>query len=135
MNLDMGFFSVWLRRWAIVGWAFCMVACAHEGVGLDPNPLPGIELERTTRLLELREALAHKNQVYEAERGDRLRRNTNKRQMGGLEDEYANRDRRAQAQIERELARRYQEGETRAYFPGIEALVPGAVPPPVEAVP
>ena len=47
-------------------------------------------------------------------------RNTNKRNMGELKDEYARWDMRAQFQIERELARRYQAGDSSAHFPGIE---------------
>lgn len=108
-----------------------LAGCAHEGVGQNPDPIPRVELERTSRLLELRESLDAKNRAYEAQTGDRLRRNTNKRQMADLRDEYANWDRRAQAQVERELARRYQAGEARAWFPGIEGqLTPAAEAPP-----
>lgn len=89
------------------------------------EPIPRVELERTGRLLEMRASLAAKNAAYAASVGDRLERNTNKRQMATLEDEYANWDRRAQAQIERELVRRYQAGDTRAHFDGIEAQLSG----------
>jgi|GEM_PF-3386128 len=116
-------------RLALVALCALLAACAHEGVGQNPDPIPRIEMERTTRLLELRESLDAKNRAHAARTGDKLHRNTNKREMGGLEDEYANWDRRAQAQIERELARRYQAGDTSAFYPGIEALVPPATPP------
>lgn len=118
-------------RWLLMAVAALPLlgACAHQGVGQNPDPIPRIEYERTTRLLELRESLAAKNRAHELRTGDKLERNTNKRQMGSLADEYANWDRRAQDQVERELARRYQEGETRAWYPGLEARVPGALPP------
>jgi hypothetical protein len=119
-------------HWLLIGVAALPLlgACAYEGVGQNPDPIPHIEYERTTRLLELRESLAAKNLAHEQSTGDKLRRNTNKRQMGSLADEYANWDRRAQDQVERELARRYQQGELRAWYPGLEARVPGAQPPP-----
>jgi hypothetical protein len=97
----------------------------------NPDPIPRVEYERTSRLLELRESLDRKNAAYQIRTGDRLNPNTNKREFGKLEDEYANWDRRAQAQIERELIRRYQSGETRAYFPGMEVAIPGATAPSV----
>lgn len=121
-------------RWILLlAFTLGTAACAPKGTGQNPDPIPRIEFERTTRLLELRDALDIKNQAYVVRTGDKFNANTNKRQLAKLEDEYANWDRRAQAQIERELVRRYQGGETRAYFRGIEAQVPGAVPPaPVE---
>lgn len=95
-------------------------ACASTGQSADP--VAGVAYERTSRLVEMRASLAEKNARYEAQVGDRLNRNTNKRQMGDLVDEHANWDRRAQAQIERELLRRYQQGDAAAVFPGIEKL-------------
>lgn len=117
-----------IRLVALLLGAF-LAACAHEGVGQNPDPIPRIEFERTRRLHELRDSLDAKNRAYIARTGNKLHRNTNKRKMGGLEDEYANWDQRAQRQIERELARRYLAGDTAAYYTGIEALVPTAVPP------
>jgi hypothetical protein len=105
-----------------------LVACAT--VEENPEPLNNLSFERTSRLQEMREGYKQKNTVYLNQKGERLDRNTNKRNMGELKDEYARWDMRAQLQIERELAKRYQAGDSAAHFPGIEQfLSPGATAP------
>ncbi|MDX6766965.1 MAG: hypothetical protein SFU85_09250 [Candidatus Methylacidiphilales bacterium] len=106
----------------------------------NPNPIASIPYERTSRLQELRAGLQEKNSRYLQEKGDRLDRNTNKRQYGELKDEYARWDMRAQEQIERELVKRYQAGENAAQFPGMErylepaaASIPNPAPTPTSA--
>lgn len=100
-----------------------LVACS--AVQENPEPLKNLQYERTSRLVEMHQALAEKNAAYLANKGDRLDRNTNNRKFGELKDEYARWDMRAQAQIERELVRRHREGDANAVFPGMESqLVP-----------
>jgi hypothetical protein len=109
---------------AVLGLAACTT------VEENPDPLKNVPFERTSRLLEMREGLKEKNTNYLNQKGDRLDRNTNKRNMGELKDEYARWDMRAQFQIERELAKRYQAGDSAAHFPGIEQYVsPGTATP------
>lgn len=108
--------------------AFALAACST--LQENPEPIKGVAYERTSRLLEMRAGLIEKNTAYAAKTGDELKRNTNKRNLAELEDEYARWDKRAQLQVERELARRYQAGDTAAYFQGIEQVAPAAPPKP-----
>jgi len=95
----------------------------------NPDPIKGVPFERTSRLLEMRAGFVEKNTAYATQTGDKLNRNTNKRNLADLKDEYARWDQRAQLQIERELAKRYQAGDASAYFQGIEQVPPAAPQP------
>ncbi len=116
-----------IALWGIFA-ALTLAACGT--LKQNPDPITGIEYYTTQELLDMRETYETTLSSYKGMPNDM----TNRKRLTTLKDETAGMMRRKQAQIERELKRRYDGGEKAAYYPGVDGK-PVPAPEPVPGTP